>query len=145
MSSANNQLIQHVVEAVETIKDRDLVVELCAMELEQKKAKAVLADYGDNLNQKLNDAVCSFIDTKPDRASIFRLIKALETIKTIRLTVAFYPAHTAISQWHAMCQEMVHAPVSLMIIKDKTIAGGANIEMDGRLFRYSLGDEMEKL
>ena len=144
MKSTDNQTIQDIVEAVHTASERDAVAGLCGQGLEKTPSKSMVLKALSGCNEDVVDMVCSLCEKKPDRTDILALIKALERIPVVRLTISFTPTDTAMSRWQQLLSDALKEQCILDITKDQTIAAGAEIEMKGRIFRYVLGDEIEK-
>jgi len=144
VTSVSNPFAREIIPELTTVKERDAVLSLCAVSLEKIPSEQMVAEVLGGSNLKLEQRVSAFFAGHPTRLSLQEGIRALERIPVVRLTIAFTPSDQAVVRWQKLCSDGLGISCVLEIMREQDIAAGARIDINGRLFRFVLGDEIEK-
>jgi hypothetical protein len=143
MKSISNKTLSGIVTVIRTVRERDILLSLCAESLEKIPSKQDIAQACVGMSSEVEESINGFFADHPHRNFIVEAIHEIEILPVIHLTVAFLPREKAIQYWHAYCVEQLHSPCVLDISRDESIAAGALVDINGRMFRYVLADSIE--
>lgn len=144
MKSLSDAPLSQILSHIRSVRERDMVVSLLVESLERIPSKTVIAQALVAEGVQLEAPLSAFFSDHPTEATIQKGIEDLEGIPVVRLTIAFSPSGEALTRWHGLVAKALSAPCVLDITKDEEVAGGAVVDMKGKIFRSVMADGMEE-